>query len=198
MKKISDELIEAITDFIFINRQPEQADCIFVPGGSNSAPAVLAARLYNEGYAPIVIPSGKGPYGVGRFSGDTDRGVFDTECDFYCSILSSEGVPSEAILREDKAEFTKENAILTRRLCDYKGFTVKKALLSVKSYHSRRAYTYYGMYFPEAEIIPVSVDIPGRGREDWYLSDKGIERICGEVSRMANQFVDFLKENKDK
>ena len=51
--------VDAYTDFIFIEDQPEQADMIFLPGSAEGALPVRAAQLWKEGYAPLVLPSGK-------------------------------------------------------------------------------------------------------------------------------------------
>ena len=49
---------DPITDFIFIENEPEAADVIFIPGGPCGEIALHAAELYHQGYAPLLIPSG--------------------------------------------------------------------------------------------------------------------------------------------
>lgn len=56
--------IDDITNFIFLEDQPEKADIIFIPGGSYAEIAEKAAMLWKENYAPIILPSGK--YSVKR------------------------------------------------------------------------------------------------------------------------------------
>ena len=58
--------VQDITDFIFVEHEPEQADIIFIPGGDQGALAVTAARLYKAGYAPYVLPSGRFSKPVGH------------------------------------------------------------------------------------------------------------------------------------
>ena len=50
---------DPITDFIFIEHEAEAADVIFIPGGPCGEIALHAAELYHQGYAPLLIPSGK-------------------------------------------------------------------------------------------------------------------------------------------
>lgn len=49
---------DPITDFIFIENEPEPADVIFIPGGPCGEIALHAAELFHQGYAPLLIPSG--------------------------------------------------------------------------------------------------------------------------------------------
>ena len=88
------KFIEDITDFIFVEHQPEKADVIFIPGGDQGALAVTAAKLYREGYAPWVLPSG-------RFSKPVGRCMipgYETEWEFLRDILVEHGVQKEAVL----------------------------------------------------------------------------------------------------
>jgi len=41
-------------------------------------------------------------------------------CDFFIDVLERNGVLKESIIKEDKAAFTKENAILSRKVIDEK------------------------------------------------------------------------------
>ena len=49
---------DPITDFIFIENEPEPADVIFIPGGPCGEIALHAAELFHQGYAPLLLPSG--------------------------------------------------------------------------------------------------------------------------------------------
>ena len=51
--------IEQISEFIFVEDEPEKADIIFIPGNGYSQMAEKAAALYGENYASFVLPSGK-------------------------------------------------------------------------------------------------------------------------------------------
>ncbi len=52
------KIIDDITDFIFVSDEPQEADIVFLPGGSNPLPPEMAATLYKRGYAPLLLPSG--------------------------------------------------------------------------------------------------------------------------------------------
>ena len=53
------EWIEDITRFIFLEDAPQRADILFIPGNSHAEPSEWAAKLYHDGYAPLLLPSGR-------------------------------------------------------------------------------------------------------------------------------------------
>ena len=128
--------IDAVTRFIFVQDLPEKSDLIFLPGSSHEEHVRLAAKLYAEGYAPYIIPSGCHAKAADAFSGDPE---FDSEWAWMRSLLLSLGVPDDAILREDKATFTWENATFSRKVTDGLHLPVHQAILCCRSYHARRA-----------------------------------------------------------
>ena len=185
--------IRAVGDFVFVEDAPEQADIIFVPGASRPEHALRAAELYRAGLAPYVLPSGRFPKPAGRFLGVKERfreaypGEFESEWDFLRHVLTRSGVPEEAVLREDQATFTWENAMFSRRVTDGLGITVRTAILCCKSFHSRRALLYYQAAYPETRFLVCPATLPGYGREDWYLTEKGRAVVLGEVARLGEQ-----------
>lgn len=67
------------------------------------------------------------------------------------------GVPREAILREDQATFTYENAIYSRQVTDREHLNIQKAILCCKACHARRALMYYKMLYPDTDFLYVHV-----------------------------------------
>ena len=112
---------------------------------------------------------------------------YETEWAYLRAVLEDAGVPDEAILREDQATYTWENAQLSRRVTDAMGLTVQRAILCCRSYHARRALLYYQAAFPEAEIRVCPASVPGFNRGDWYLTAEGRAMILGEVRRLGDQ-----------
>ena len=107
-----------------------------------------AARLYKAGKAPIVIPSGSG------------------ERESALPLLRDFGVPDEAIVIEDKARNTEENAKFVEKLLATKsakntkdgGEGRKRVLLVTSAWHMRRSVLMYRKYAPSLEIIPAAAD----------------------------------------
>ena len=190
--------IRAVGDFVFVEDAPEQADIIFVPGASRPEHARRAAELYQAGLAPYVLPSGGFPKTAGRFLGVKERfraeypGEFETEWAFLKEVLTRRGVPEEAVLREDRATYTWENALLSREVTDRMGLKVRTAILCCKSFHARRALLYYQAAYPETRFLVCPAQLPGYGREDWYLTEKGRAVVMGEVARLGEQVRDVF------
>ena len=94
--------VDEYTNFIFLEDQLEPADIIFIPGSDERALALKAAGLWKEGYAPVLLPSGKYGKLTGHFTGEPG---FKTEWEYFRHILITEGVPKEAVWKEDQATF---------------------------------------------------------------------------------------------
>ena len=182
--------VDAYTDFIFIEDQPEQADMIFLPGSAERALPVRAAQLWKEGYAPLVLPSGKYSKVTGYF---TWHGDHETEWDYFHEILLKEGVADHAILQEKQATYTYENAIFSRKLTDKLGLDIKKAILVCQAYHARRASLYYQVCYPESEILVCPVITRGISRDNWYQHETGIETVLKEVEHCGSQFGEIFR-----
>ena len=124
-----------------------------------------AARLYKAGKAPVIIPTGCG------------------ERESALPLLRDFGVPESAILVEDKARNTEENAKFVEKMVGSLEFgvrssefriqgdgsstfqashsklqTKKRILLVTSAWHMRRSMLMYGRYAPSLEIIPAATD----------------------------------------
>ena len=189
----TERFIRAVTEFIFVEDAPEKADVIFIPGSRKVEHAIRAAELYRAGYAPYVLPSGRYTISRGYFLELPEPlrseypGTFETEWHFLKTVLMKHGVPESAILREDQATYTWENAQLSRKVLEQQGIPVKTAILACHAFHARRALLYYQAAMPETRFIVCPAPTPGYTREDWFLTEKGRARVLGEVQRLGSQ-----------
>lgn len=191
--------VKDITRFIFLKDAPDSSDIIFVPGNGHALPSELAAQLYHQGYAPYILPSGRYAIGTNSFAGQKSgvrryEGVFDTEWAFMRHILLENGIPDSAILREDEATYTYQNAIYSRKRTDAMQLTVHRALLCCMPIHARRAKMYYETLFPEAELLVCPAQGADITRDNWMHSAEGIDTVLGELTRCGSQFHDILKD----
>lgn len=108
-----------------------------------------AARLYKAGKAPLVIPTGQG------------------ERENTVSLLRDLGVPESAIVVEDEARNTEENARFVEKLINSRvervdGKDVEackpRVLLVTSAWHMKRSVLMYRKYAPNLEIIPAATD----------------------------------------
>lgn len=195
------DFISDVTEFIFISSKPRISDVIFLPGGSDPALPEKGAELYKAGYAPLLVVSGKYGKELGHFKKPTRKieiygDDYATEADFYRGVLTKNGVSSAAILCEDEAEFTYQNAVFSKKLLEERRIRVRCAILVCKAFHARRAYTYYQNAFPDVDISVVAV--PGKDitREGWYKTDVGRRRVAGELKRLGDQ-LEYLAIEKE-
>lgn len=203
-KKGAAGYIAAVTAFIFHEDRPEQADVILIPGCAEPRHALRAAELYLAGYAPYVLPSGRYSKVTGHFAGVEEpwrhiyTGAYETEWAFLRDVLRRAGVPDSAILREDQATYTWENAQYSRNVLRDAGIPCNTAILCCKGYHARRALLYYQAAMPHTRFLVCPAQTPGCTREDWYMSEKGRTRVLGEVARLGSQvnevFSSMLEE----
>ncbi|MBQ7840120.1 MAG: YdcF family protein [Lachnospiraceae bacterium] len=190
-------IINEISDFIFMEDRLERADAILIPGGSHPELPELAAQLWKNGYADNVVATGAYAITHGKFDGVKIRqelydGDYETECDFYCDVLKKNGVPENVIIREDKSQFTAQNAWFAKERLEERGIFLKKAIICCKAFHSRRCLMYFQFTFPDTEfmIAPAKDTHGGKIQKDnWFMSDIGMEKVLGELSRIGTQFV---------
>jgi uncharacterized SAM-binding protein YcdF (DUF218 family) len=182
---------DCISDFIFVSDRPEKAEVIFVPGGDYPDCAVRAAGLYREGFAPFVLPSGCFSKLTGRFTKDPR---FGTEWEYLRQILLAGGVPDSAILKEDRATFTWENAIFSRKVLEERGLLPKTAILVCQAFHARRCLMYYQQQFPETRLLVCPVETKAIAKDNWFLDEDKIDVVLGEMERCGGQFHEIMKD----
>lgn len=185
--------IQDITDFIFVEDKPRKADLIIAVGGSYPQIPERAAELFREGFAPYILTTGRFTHSLGHFRGVSQkREIYSEpyfcECDFYRDVLTRNGVPESAIIREDKAEYTRTNAELSRAVADEMGLKTDTVLVVCKSFHARRCRIFFQSAFDKSEVLMIPTDIgTGEDSGDWFKTEKGITRILGELKRCGEQ-----------
>jgi uncharacterized SAM-binding protein YcdF (DUF218 family) len=195
-------IIQAITDFIFVSDKLKRSDVIIIPGGSDPAVPEKAAEIYMDGYAQHIITTGGVSTKTGKFGGvkrkqDIYNEDYKTDCEFMTDVLIKNKVPASVILHEYKSGYTKENALLSRKVADENQLNIKTLIVVCKSFHARRCQMFWQFAFPDAEILIVPVDVYNITRDNWYTFDDGKERVMGELWRCGNQFTDELKALKN-
>lgn len=196
---MDDKLIRFYTELIFVSHVPEKADVIFVPGSETAALAEKAAELWLEGYAPVILVSGKYSItgtGFSALPGEAEKypGTYETEADFLGAVMEYNGVKPSAVWKEKTATYTYENAIASRKMTEMRQLKVQKAILCCKPSHARRCLLYYQLLFPETEFLvcPCGHELTA---DNWYRSEKGIDTVLGEAERLGTQFHRILREH---
>ena len=187
------EFRDQITDFIFVDDKPVKSDIIFIPGNGFPQNAENAARLYHMGMAPYILPSGRFSITLGHFIGVQEKkelyaGDYETEWEFMKNVLMQNGVPENAILREDQATYTWDNAVRSREVLLRQGLQPANAILCCRNFHARRCLMYFQRAFPECEIRICPSVTEGITRDNWMTTENGVNMVTGEVQRIIHQF----------
>lgn len=198
---MNNRAIKDITDFIFMEDAPEKSDIILIPGTSKSAITEKAAELYHAGYAPYIMPSGLYSSSLGHFASeniDNKRyfGMFHSDFEYCRHILLENGVPDSAILREDRATNSMENALFSADAVKAAGMDVKKAIICCQAFHARRAFLSYSCYFANTELIMIPTATQGITKDDWFCTEKGYKKVLGEVAKCGAYFKEMDEQLK--
>lgn len=193
---MANRAIQDITNFIFMQDSPAFCDVILISGTSQSAITEKAAELYQEGWAPYVLPSGGCSSNVGYFARENiDNpkydGVYASDFEYCKYILLANGVPESAILQENQATNTMENAMYSATVLKALGISVKRGIICCQAFHARRAFLSYTCHFPGTELLVVPSNTQGIFAENWHLSDKGFKKVMGEVAKCGKYFSEY-------
>lgn len=186
---------DCISDFIFVNDDDiEPSDIILIPGGSHLQLMEKAAELYIKGLAPLILASG-------NFNPKIPE--YPSEWEYLKSIGLNLGIPEEAILKEDRALNTFENAQFLLKVIQEYGLNIKKAILVCKSFHSRRALLTYQTVFPKeiSFFVASVIDKSGIHKQNWYQDEESIHIVMNEVARIGQYFekhiINWYKQYRD-
>ncbi|MGI5899191.1 MAG: YdcF family protein [Christensenellales bacterium] len=188
------DMINDISSFIFVDsKEIKLSDIIFVPGSGFPEGAERAAELYVDGYAGLIMPSGKYSFRDGVFEGVKSKkelydGEYESEWEFLSHVLKKNRVKENDILKEDKATNTYENAFFSRYVLDSTQQNIRRAIICCKSYHARRCLMFYTWAFPDVEFFVAPVDVRGITKKDWIFSQHGRYCVMSELSKCATQF----------
>lgn len=188
--------VEDISNFIFIEDTPQTSDIILIPGTSKSAITEKAAALYHAGFAPFILPSGQFSSSLGRFASENIdnlryTGNFATDFEYCKHILMENGVPEQAILCEDRATNSMENAMFSAQVVKSAGIDVTRAIICCQAFHARRAFLSYACHFTDAELIVIPTPTQGITKGNWFRSEKGYRKVMGEVAKCGAYFKDM-------
>jgi uncharacterized SAM-binding protein YcdF (DUF218 family) len=151
-----DENAKIIWNYMRLNMPLKKSDLILGLGSHDVRTAEYAAKLYQDGYAPLILFSGY--EGVGRrisgFEGTPEAEKYEEEA-------IKLGVPSAAILTESKSRNTGENILFSSNLLAERKIKIERMIVLHKPYMERRTYATFKAQWPkpQPDIIISSVDI---------------------------------------
>lgn len=163
-----------MADALIINQAPQRADAIVVLGGGSGDREVTGARLYAEGYAPLVITTGST---VGL------PGLPDvTYAELSAKELARLGVPASAIIQLPASRSTCDDARLSLAALPP---GAARLILVTDPFHTRRAQWLFHRAGLEMEIITVAADPSWFDPTGWWQDDRGIIVVGQEYVKFA-------------
>ncbi len=144
--------------YLVYSQPPRSADLILVLAGDFFGPRVFkAADLAKQGYAPLVLISGR-PY---------DHG---TEGDYAIAFLGTRGYSTRSFESfGHHAHSTIEEAIALRGELHRRH--VKRVILVTSDFHSRRSAIVFRLFCPGIEFISVPGAEPNFHADRWWMDD---------------------------
>ena len=173
-----DELAKVLWDYNNLEQQLKKADAILVLGSNDVRVAEYGAKLFLEGWTPLIIFSG----GYGRLTKENFR---KPEAEIFAEVAVKMGIPKDKILIEDKSSNTGENIIFTKKLIKEKGLKINSLIAVQKPYMLRRTYATFKKQWPGADFI---VSGPKISYEDYpneiISKDLLINIMVGDTQRI--------------
>jgi len=174
-----EENLQLLIDYLCVQDAPEPADAIFI-FGSILLPAVWerAAGLYHQGMAPLILTTGyAGPNARAR-------GIA-SEGQYLADRLMELGVPSSAIIVEDKSSNTLENVLFGMNVLQGWGITVKKLLIVAKPLHMRRCAATFAKQFPDIRALSCPPSLTLEKMIDRPTLNDFAQRVASEIEKLG-------------
>ena len=149
MEQIVYDKLSILWDYMCLKQQVSPAACIIGFGCINDDIALRCAELYREGYAPkVMFSGGLGRNTLGRWS--------KSEAERFADIAMANGVPTEAILLENRSTNSAENILFTHEILKAEGLDNAPLICVHKPFMERRLMAAMGVYWPEVNAVYTS------------------------------------------
>ncbi|MCA9349414.1 YdcF family protein [Candidatus Saccharibacteria bacterium] len=162
--------------FLTIDDQPEKSAAIIViSGGQTLARAQTGLELFNKGYSSTLI-----------FSGAVTDGDSDSNAEVMKQYALDQGVPESAIITEDQATNTLENAERIVKLIG--NLSSKRVILVTSPYHQKRSYlTFHKVLGDDWEILSYPSTEPGSdwSKYGWWRTAFGWRITISELAKIT-------------
>ncbi len=170
------EQIQVLWNYMKMNHEIRNADCIIGLGTMDINVANVASELYLKGYANKLIFSG----GLGKI---TRKLWNETEAEKFAKIAIQRGVPSNNIYLEKESTNTGDNFRFSKKLIENLKLDIKSCIIVCKPYDEKRAYATFKKIMPEYDGIVYSENI---SCEEYYqkYGNEWVHVLVGDIQRM--------------
>lgn len=173
--------LEAIARFLIVEDELSKADVIVVLGGGGKERINHAAGLYKSGYSKRIIMTGKEQ----RIPGFTG-----TWADFAKQEALLLGIPEEAIILEEMATDTDENAEYAMEIIADRAF--ESAIVVSSPYHMRRSRMIFRKIFEDQAVTLKFSSVPVEDSnfqvKGWWKRRNDLRRVVWEYRKLVVRF----------
>lgn len=166
--------LETVVSYLGVGDTPQPADVLFVLGHYLKEIPVHAATLYAAGIAPHVLITGRKT----RYIPDDVA----NEAQYFKQLMVAAGVPSEAIVLEERSTNTLEDVQMGMTTLALRGIVPKRIVLVAYVPLLRRAKATFAKHFPDVEVH--AVPYPIADLEDTFWLQDRLTRMLLEFDRL--------------
>jgi uncharacterized SAM-binding protein YcdF (DUF218 family) len=158
--------------------QLQKSDAIVaISGGETQERALEAIKLYQQGWAPVIIFSGA----AADSSGPSNAKAMAIQAE-------QAGVPASDILLDKTSENTEQNATNVASIIHEEGYT--SIILVTSPYHQRRADIVFRRALgPNVTILDHSAVDTGWRRSDWWATSASRQLTFAELSKVIYELA---------
>ncbi len=172
-------IVQQVTKYLGEEDSLEKADIIFVYGSPFLYRIEKAVELYNQGLAPKILCTGKGPH----YKNDK----LPAEAELSAKRALELGVPQEAIIIEPESITIADNVKRGLNKLEELNIPHKKIIQIMAWYAQRRAWaSMQKLSDPDTHIIRINsaVFTPEVQENTWFTNQKGIELVFNEFIKL--------------
>ncbi|WP_405082779.1 YdcF family protein [Paenibacillus chitinolyticus] len=162
--------------FLVYTEEPVKSDVILVLSGDRGERTEKGAELYKNGVAPYLMFSGGEVYRNSRMA------------DLMKEHAMELGVPEQAIVLEDRADSTYENAVFSKKVIEKHAF--KSVTVVSSDYHMRRVKLLFDRAFKDSGIRLHYAAAPDKNftPRKWWGNNKSLMVTFTEYLKLTGYF----------
>jgi uncharacterized SAM-binding protein YcdF (DUF218 family) len=166
--------LPALAQVFIVDETPVMADAIVILGGGSGDRDATGARLYAEGYAPLVVTTG----GSIPLPGLPEA----TWASLSAAELARRGVPADRIIQVPNSTTTCEDAQFTIAALPP---NITRVILVTDPFHTRRAEWVFQRELGAVEVVTVAASPSWFEADRWWTDERGIIVVGQEYVKFA-------------
>lgn len=161
---------------------PSKADVLVALGGESGDRALTAAKLFRDGFAPLMLVTGLDA---------SPPGVRPAYLHWRAQVLAEQGVPLERIIYDADSTNSWEEAVNTRRTMEANGW--RRVLVVSDAYHMRRLSWVWERVFWDSKLSYSLVASSPRWWDPngWWHDDRSAQAVIMEYIKLAYYLMKY-------